>query len=132
MNILLGFNESVLEALMRKAEAMYDRDCNVALAFEEMTIKQDLVYNEESDTFEGFEDFSHIGQTRYIANHAVVYGLGACFKMETTKGLFPKLRTMRSPNVQSLTQICLGKLDKTGLKVVALVFDQGSNSRSFL
>ena len=55
MNIQPGLNESVLEALMSKAQAMYDRDHNVALAFDEMTIKQGLVYKEGSDTIEGFE-----------------------------------------------------------------------------
>ena len=93
MNIQLGFNESVLEALMRKAEAMDDRYYNVALAFDEMTIKQGLMYNEGNDTIEGFEAFGHIGQTRYITNHAVVFIVwGACFKMETINRLFPKLR----------------------------------------
>ena len=36
MNIQPGLSESVLEALMRKAEAMYDRDHNVALAFDDI------------------------------------------------------------------------------------------------
>ena len=66
MNFQPGFSDFVLETLTRKAEAMYNRDHNVALAFDEMTIKQGLVYNEESDTTEGFEYFGHIGLTRYI------------------------------------------------------------------
>ena len=50
----------LLKALTVKTNAMDDRDCNVALVFDEMTIKQGLVYNAGTDTIEGFEDFGDI------------------------------------------------------------------------
>ena len=132
MNIQPGFNESVLKALIRKIETMYDTDCNVTLAFDEMTRKQGLVYNEGSDTIKGFEDFGHIGQTRYMAKHAVVFMIwGLASKWKQQIGYLLSSGSMRFPVLQSLTWMCLDKRDKTGLKVVAFVFDLESNNRSF-
>ena len=73
MNIKPGFSESVFEALIVKAKVMNERDCNVSLVFDEMGIKQALLYNEKHDTIEGFEDFGFLGQTKYIANHAIAF-----------------------------------------------------------
>ena len=75
MNIKPGFNGSVIDALTLKVQAMDPIDHNVALVFDEMSIKQGLVYNEGTDSVEGFEDFGDVGQTRYmyIANHAIAF-----------------------------------------------------------
>ena len=73
MNIKPGFSASVLEALKMKAKNTHPRDCNVVLAFDEMSIKEGLVYNPGSNNVEGFEDFGSIGQTRYIANHSTAF-----------------------------------------------------------
>ena len=39
---------------------MHPTDRNVALVFDEMSIKQSLVYNEGTDSVEGFEDFGNL------------------------------------------------------------------------
>ena len=39
---------------------------------------------------------------------------------------------MKAKILQSLTKMCVSKLEATGLNVVALICDQGSNNRSFL
>ena len=93
-NIKPGFSESVIDALTLKVQAMDPIDRNVALAFDGMSIKQGLVYNKGTDSVEGFEDFCDIGQTRYIANHAIAFmGKGTCFQMETTSWIFPQFWT---------------------------------------
>ena len=73
MNIKPGFSQSVLDALTLKVQAMHPTDRNVALVFDEISIKQSLVYNEGTDSVEGFEDFGNLGQTRYIANHTTAF-----------------------------------------------------------
>ena len=73
MNIKPGFSESVIDGLTLKIRAMDPIDRNAALVFDEMSNKQGLVYNEGTDSVEGFEDFGDIGQTRYIANHAIAF-----------------------------------------------------------
>ena len=47
MNIKLGFSDSVFEAHAVKAKVMNERDCNVYLVFDEMSIEQALLYNEK-------------------------------------------------------------------------------------
>ena len=49
MNMKPGFNESIQDALAMKAKVMDNKDCNVALIFDEMSIKQGLIYNYGSD-----------------------------------------------------------------------------------
>ena len=73
MNIKPGFGESVLEALKVKVNAMDCRYKNVVLVFDEMSIKEGLLYNVGRDVIEGFEDFGHTGQARYIANHGIAF-----------------------------------------------------------
>ena len=49
LNMKHGFNESIQDALAMKAKVMDNKDCNVALIFDEMSIKQSLIYNYGSD-----------------------------------------------------------------------------------
>ena len=73
MNMQPGFSESMLEALKVKVNTMDPRDQNVAFVFDEMSIKHGLAYNTGKDIVEGFEDFGEMGQTRFIANHAITF-----------------------------------------------------------
>ena len=132
MNIKPGFSESVFEALTVKAKVMNERD-HVSLVFDEMSIKQALLYKEKSDTTEGFEYFGFLGETKYTVNHAislVVRSLGSKWKQPL--GYFLNLGPIKSTILKSLTKECIGKLEKTGLNVVAIVCDQGSNDRSWV
>ena len=68
-----GFIESILEALQVKVNTMHTRDQNVALVFDEMSIKEGLTYNTGRDIVEGFEDFGLAGQIRFLTNHAIAF-----------------------------------------------------------
>ena len=104
-------------------------DRNVALVFDEMSIKQSLVYNEGTESVEGFEDFGNLGQTRYIANHATAFMvMKLSSKWKQPVGYFLSSGPIKAKNVQSLTQQCIDKADQTGLNVVALICDQVSNN----
>ena len=133
MNIKPGFSGSVIDALTLKVQAMDPIDRNVALVFDEMSIKQGLVYNEGTDSVEGFEDFGDVGQSRYIANHAIAFMVrGLASKWKQPVGYFLSSGPIKATILRSLTKQCIDKIDKTGLNVVALVCDQGSNNRSFI
>ena len=98
-----------------------------------MSIKEGLLYNVGRDIIEGFEDFGHIGQTRYIANHVIVFMIrGLASKWKQPIGYFLSSGPIRAKTLQSLTRSCISKVTETGLNVVALVCDQGSNNRSFI
>ena len=133
MNIKPGFSGLVIGALTLKVQAMDPIDRNVALVFDEMSIKQGLVYNEGTDSVEGFEDFGDVGQSRYIANHAIAFMVrGLASKWKQPVGYFLSSGLIKATILRSLTKQCIDKIDKTGLNVVALVCDQGSNNRSFI
>ena len=133
MKIKPGFSESVPEALKVKVNAMDFKDKNNVLVFEEMSIKEGLLYNVGRDVIERFEDFSHIGKTRYIANHAIAFMIrGLASKWKQPIGYFLSSGPVRAKTLQSLTRVYISKVTETGLNVVALVCDQGYNNWSFI
>ena len=133
MNMKPGFSESILEALQVKVKTMDIRDQNVALVFDEMSIKEGLTYNTGRDIVEGFEDFGHAGQTRFLANHAIAFMVrGLASKWKQPIGYFLSAGPIKASVLQTLTKSCITKLQSIGLNVVALICDQGSNNRSFL
>ena len=127
-----GFIESILEALQVKVNTMDTRDRNVALVFDEMSIKEGLTYNTRRDIVEGFEDFGLAGQTRFLANHAIAFIVkGLASKWKQPIGYFLSAGPIKASVLQTLTKSCITKLQAIGLNVVALICDQGSNNRSF-
>ena len=100
---------------------MNPADRNVALVFDEMSIKQSLVYNEGTDSVEGFEDFGNLGQTRYIANHATPFMVRELASKPKQPGDFLSSGPIKSKILQLLTQQCIDKVNQTGLNVVAFV-----------
>ena len=83
-----------------------------------MSIKEGLLYNAGRDIIEGFEDFGHIGQTRYIANHAIVFMIrGLASKWKQPIGYFLSSGPIRAKTLQSLTRSCISKVTETGLNV---------------
>ena len=102
---------------------MSKRDHNVSIVFDDMGTKQALLYNEKWDTIERFED----SLVKQIAS--VVRGLASKWKQPLGYFLCPG--PIKSTILESLAKECIGKLEKTGLTVVAIFCDQGSNN-SFL
>ena len=87
---------------------MNERDCNVSLVFDDMNIK----HNEKCNTVEGFEDFGFIGQTKYIANHAIVFVVrGLDSKWKQPLSYFLSSGPIKSTILKSLTKECIGKLE---------------------
>ena len=103
-----GFSDSVLEALTMKVKAMDEMNHNVAIAFDEMAIKQGLTYNHGTDRVEGFEDFGSVGQTRYIANHTTMFMVrGLASKWKQPIGYFLSSGRKKSSILATLTKMCI-------------------------
>ncbi len=132
MNIQPGFNNNLFEALKQRVHTLREQDKNIVLVFDEMSING-LLFDQEHDEIEGFEDFGHMGKTKYIANHVTVFmvhSLTARWKQPV--GYFLSSGPIPSSMLQVLTVTCIDKVQKVGLKVRALLCDQGSNNHSFL
>ena len=133
MSIEPGFVENVFVALGQKVCVFGDTDRFVSLVFDEMSIKDVLVYSEMKDQIDGFEDFGHLGRTKYIANHATVFMVwGLASKWKQPIGYFLSAGPIKASILQVLTRICINELETIGLHVVALICNQGTNNRSFL
>jgi hypothetical protein len=78
-----GFNDNILEALKHKVQAMSPNAALCTVVFDEMSIKETLSYNPQTDDVDGLEDFGTCGKTCFVANHATVFlvrGLTADWK----------------------------------------------------
>ena len=70
INILSGIHSSIFEGLRVKRHSMSILDRLCSLVFDEMAIKQNIVYNARSVLVEGF-DYT-VGQSQSIATHVGV------------------------------------------------------------
>ena len=117
--IFPGFNANILAALRTKVSTLPSPLC--VLAFDEMSLKEEVTYNVELDQVEGFEDFGHT-RSQYVANHATVFmvrgllqpwkqAVGYCLSSGPIQGTMLK---------QTLLE-CLEKLSDIGLDVKVIV-----------
>ena len=82
-NIRPGFHDNIFEELEKRVASFDDQDKQCALVLDEMAIKSGLSYDATCDGVEGTEDHGHLGQTKYMANHAlavIVRGLSQKWK----------------------------------------------------
>lgn len=129
VKIYPGFNGNILEALQKKVTAMPAGGEICAVVFDEMTIKEGLSYNVEEDNVEGLEDFGN-QRTSFAANHATVFmARGLLEPWKQAVGYFLSSGPINGNLLKCLLSQCVDKLIQIGLKVKAVICDQGSNNR---
>ena len=129
VKIFPGFNENILDALKRKISNMSPDSAACALVFDEMSLKEGLEYNKEEDNIEGLEDFGH-QRTHFAANHATVFMVrGLLQPWKQAVGYVLSTGTINGNLLKSLVSKCLEKLTEIGLKIKAVICDQGPNNR---
>ena len=70
-----GINAHVFNTLRWTLQTMSDADRVCCLMFDEMSIRDNLHFNQKLDCIEGFEDCGKHGRTHHRANHALVFML---------------------------------------------------------
>jgi len=78
-----SFNANIISALKEKVNTTVEHSEICAVLFDEMSLKEEVVYNVEKDHVEGLEDFGCMGRTGHVANHVTVFmvrGLVASWK----------------------------------------------------
>ncbi|GFN84221.1 transposable element p transposase [Plakobranchus ocellatus] len=124
-----GFSPSILQALKVKVKSMTPDEKLCTLVFDEMSIKEVVCYDPKHDVVQGFEDYAHLGRSRYIANHACVFmarGLTANWKQPF--GFVFSSGTVKDVLLKQLIFIAITELEQIGLCVKAVICDQGSNN----
>ena len=87
-----GFHERIFESIREKVETFTKKESLVAIAFDEMSIKTHLQYDEGIDSVIGYEDYGNNQRSEKLANYATVFGTQHFWIMETVYWLFPYIR----------------------------------------
>jgi len=123
-----GINAHVFGALQHSLQKMSDRDRYCCLLFDEMSIRENVRFNQKVDCIEGFEDYG-TERTRSIANHALLFmvrGLHRKWKQPVAY-YFIRGSTKANLLVRFLNEV-LGACQNAGIQVVATVCDMAANN----
>ena len=123
-----GIN-TMFYALRHSLQKMSGKDRYCCLLFDEMSIRENVWFNQKFDCIEGFEDLGSQGRTCSIANHALLFmlrGLHRKWKQPVAYYL-SRGSTKAEMLVQFLNEV-LGACQNVGLHVLATVCDMGTNN----
>ena len=127
-----GINAHVFDALAQSMKKMSDRDGYCCLLFDEMSIRENVPFNEKLDCVEGYEDYG-TERTCNIINHALLFmvrGLHRKWKQPVAY-YFIRGSTKAGLLMKFLKEVLVACLN-AGLHVVATVCDMGANNVSAL
>jgi hypothetical protein len=122
-------NTHVFYALRHSLQKMSEKDRYCCLLFDEMSIRENVRFNQKFDRIEGFEDLGRQGRTCNIANHALlfmVHGLHRKWKQPVASYL--SRGSTKAEMLMRFLKEVLGACQNVGLHVVATVYDMGTNN----
>jgi hypothetical protein len=128
-----GINPHVFDALRLSVQKMSEKDRYCCLLFDEMSIRENVRFNQKFDCIEGFEDPGSKGRESYIANHALVFMVrGVHRKWKQPVAYYLSHGHTRAEMLVNFLEEVLGACHDVGLNVVATVCDMGTNNVSAL
>lgn len=144
-----GLQKDVDEQLAKEAniESASEHEKYVALVFDEVKIKEDLVYNKHSGELIGFVNIIDINQhlssleracsdddeaqIPQLATHMLVFMVrGVCSSLKFPYAQFP-VKSSSGEILHPIVWECVEHLEMIGLKVIAFVSDGASCNRKF-
>jgi hypothetical protein len=97
--------------------------------FDEMSIRENLHYNQKFDCIEGFDNLGRQGRTSKIANLALVFMVrGLRRKWKQPVAYYFSRGSTKAEMIKQLLEEVLDASHNAGLRVVAAVFDMGPNN----
>ena len=114
-----GIRAHLFGALLHSLQKMSDRDWYCCLLFDEISVRENVLFNPKHDCFEGVED-CETERTCNIANHALVFkvhGLHRKWKQPAAY-YFSRGSTKANLLVRFFNKV-LGSCQNAGLQVVA-------------
>jgi hypothetical protein len=124
-----GINTHVFDALRHSLQKISAKDRYCFLLFDEMSIRENVWFNQKFDCIEGFKNLGSQGRTCNIANHALLFmicGLHRKWKRPVAYYLSHGSTKAEMP-VQFLKEV-LDACQNFGLHIVATVCDMGTNN----
>ena len=123
-----GINAHVFSALQHSLQKMSDRDRYCCLLFDEMSIRENVRFNQKLDCIEGFEDYG-TERTRRIANHALLFMVRGLHRKWKQPVAYYFIRgSTKADLLERFLKEVLGACQDAGLRVVATVCDMGANN----
>ena len=132
LDINPGLNKSLLNALRKQSVKWSDQDKMCSLLIDEMSLKERLYYNQNTDCIDGFECLGST-QNPFVANHSSVFMVrGLTRKWKQSIGYFLSSGPVKATSLKTLVIEAIREIRSTGLNLVSLICDQGSNNQSML
>ena len=125
-----GINAHVFSALQHSLQKMSDRDRYSCLLFDEMSIRENVRFNQKLDCIEGYEDCG-IERTCNFANHALVFMVRVLHRKWKQPVAYYIRGSTKAGLLMKFLEV-LGACQNAGLHVVATVCDMGANNVSAL
>lgn len=129
INIQPGFHPAVLRALQERAKSASQSQKLVSMAFDEMSLQENISHNKSTDQLEGFEDLE-TERSQYLANHSNVFMIRSITEdWKQPVGYFLTHSTMKSEVIKEKLVEGIRKVNQTGYIIKVVVLDQGANNQ---
>lgn len=125
-----GINLHIQENLKHQSKKLKDIDKKCILIFDEMALSAGLRYDKKNDMILGLQKNQN-NQTPKFADHALVFMLrGIAKKWKQPYAYYYSTSTIQTVDLVSYMKDVVRSVNKTGLKIVATVCDQGGTNRA--
>lgn len=124
-----GINEHIFKNLTHHVSKLKLNNRLCSLVFDEMAIEPDLFYCKKEDMVYGFENFGENEKYLKICDHVLVFLIrGINKKWKQPVAYYFCQSTTKTPQlVKCITEV-IEEIQKTGLKVMSTVCDQGTSN----
>ncbi|XP_063893678.1 uncharacterized protein LOC135117720 [Helicoverpa armigera] len=131
-NIKPGINKNVFSQLKNKADNMKLEEKLCVVMFDEVSLKNNLSYNERKDKITGLVDNGQERKSEF-ADHAQVFMLrGLIYNYKQAVSYTFASSATKGPELAKQIKEVIRDLQEAGFIVVATVCDQGTNNRQAL
>lgn len=125
-----GINNHMFLDMKKKVQKLPEHHRFCTIIFDEMSIAANLTYDQRNDEIIGFSDDGEEKKLEF-ANHALVFMVrGVIKKFKQPVTYIYKSSKSKSWELVKLIKLVISKVQQTGLKVVAVVCDQGTTNMS--
>lgn len=125
-----GFSLIMKHCLSKKVKSFDEISKFCTVVFDEISLKQQLMYNASRDMVAGFENYGHMTSNR-IAGYGLVFMIRGIFhNWKLPIGYFFSEKGTPATKLKQLLFECMDLLHEIGLKLKAVICDQGCNNQS--
>ncbi|XP_046145935.1 uncharacterized protein LOC123989259 [Osmia bicornis bicornis] len=126
-----GICTTFFTQLRKKVSWMDDSERNCVLLFDEMTIKKSFDFHSKKQKIEGFQDYGAFGSEMKPGTQALVFMVrGLFYNWKQPVAYFISNSNISTINLLNVLEAVIAAVCSTGLRVRAIVCDQGSVSWS--